>query len=107
MDCYYEQLVEEVIEDQELFCSLYMDRGSHFFYTAKVGGAVNKSRLTDIRRVLRQLGIKHIPSYCPQGRVCMERFSGSWQGSLPQELGELGIRLFADAKHYVWERFLL
>ena len=102
-NCYYAQLVQqestptvmvglkEVIEQQGLFCSLYTDRGSHFFHTPKAGGAVDKSRLTEIGRALAQLGIEHIPSYCPQGRGRMERFFGSWQGRLPQELGRAGI----------------
>jgi len=117
-DCYYAQLVEEestrtvmralkeVIEEQGLFCSLYTDRGSHFFSTPKAGGAVDKSRLTEIGRALRQLSIEHIPSYCPQGRGRMERFFGSWQGRLPQELGALGIQTLADANRYIRERFL-
>ena len=55
-EIYYAQLVEEestrtvmqgvreVIEHQGLFCSLYSDRGSHFFYTPKAGEQVDKSR---------------------------------------------------------------
>ena len=91
-DCHYAQLVDhestmtvmaalkEVIEQKGLFCSLYTDRGSHFFHTPKAGGPVDKSQLTEIGRALAQLGIGHIPSYCPQGRGRMERFFGSWQG---------------------------
>jgi transposase len=117
-DCYYAQLVEqestrtvmaglkEVIEEQGLFCSLYTDRGSHFFHTPKAGGAVQSSQLTEIGRALAQLGIQHIPSYCPQGRGRMERFFGSWQGRLPQELGRAGITTLAEANRYIREKFL-
>lgn len=117
-DCYYAQLVEQestltvmaalqaVVEQHGLFCSLYTDRGSHFFYTPKAGGAVDKSQLTDIGRVLAQLGIEHIPSYCPQGRGRMERFFGTWQGRLPQELGRAGITTVAEANRYIREKFL-
>jgi transposase len=117
-DCYYAQLVEqestrtvmaalhEVVVQQGLFCSLYTDRGSHFFHTPKAGGAVDKSQLTEIGRALAQLGIEHIPSYCPQGRGRMERFFGSWQGRLPQELGRAGITTVAAANRYIRERFL-
>src|ERR1700683_309468 len=57
-EIYYAQLVEEestrtvmtglreVIEVQGLFCALYSDRGSHFFYTPKAGEKVDKHRLT-------------------------------------------------------------
>ena len=117
-DCYYAQLVpqestptvmaalREVIERYGLFCSLYTDRGSHFFHTPKAGGAVDKSQLTEIGRALAQLGIEHIPSYCPQGRGRMERLFGSWQGRLPQELGRVGIRTVAEANRYIREKFL-
>ena len=49
-EVYYAQLVEqestatvmaglkEVIEHKGMFCSLYSDRGSHFFYTPTAGG---------------------------------------------------------------------
>ena len=89
-----------------MFGSLYTDRGSHFFHTPKAGGAVDKSRLTEIGRALRQLGIEHIPSDCPQGRGRMERFFGSWQGRLPQELGRAGLTTLAEANRYIRERFL-
>jgi transposase len=117
-NCYYAQLVEQettltvmaalhqVVEEKGLFCSLYTDRGSHFFHTPKAGGAVDKTRLTEIGRALAQLGIEHIPSYCPQGRGRMERFFGSWQGRLPQELGQAGITTLAAANRYIREKFL-
>ena len=117
-DCYYAQLVAQestrtvmaalqaVVEEHGLFCSLYTDRGSHFFYTPNAGGAVDKSQLTDIGRALAQLGIEPIPSYCPQGRGRMERFFGTWQGRLPQELGRAGITTVAEANRYIREKFL-
>lgn len=117
-DCYYAQLVEQestltvmaalrdTIAAHGLFCSLYTDRGSHFFHTPKAGGPVDKSQLTEIGRALAQLGIEHIPSYCPQGRGRMERFFGSWQGRLPQELGRAGITTVAAANQYIREKFL-
>jgi transposase len=117
-NCYYAQLVEqestltvmaalrEVIEQQGLFCSLYTDRGSHFFHTTKAGGPVDKGHLTEIGRALAQLGIEHIPSYCPQGRGRMERFYGSWQGRLPQELRRAGISDVVGANRYIREKFL-
>ena len=117
-DCYYAQLVEqestltvmaglrEVVKEKGLFCSLYTDRGSHFFHTPKAGGVVDKSQLTEIGRALAQLGIEHIPSYCPQGRGRIERFFGSWQGRLPQELAQSGITTLKEANRYIREKFL-
>ena len=68
-EIYYAQLVEEestmttmaavreVIERKGLFCSLYSDRGSHFFYTPKAGEPVDKGRPTQFGRALRELNI--------------------------------------------------
>lgn len=98
--------LKEVIEEEGLFCSLYTDRGSHFFHTPKAGGAVDKSNLTQIGRALMQLGIEHIPSYSPQARGRMERQFGTWQGRLPQELRKAGIKTMEDANRYIREVFL-
>ena len=93
--------LREVIDRQGLFCSFYTDRGSHFFHTPKAGGAVDKTRLTQIGRALAQLGIEHIPSYSPQARGRMERQFGTWQGRLPQELRKAGIATMAAANEYI------
>ena len=98
--------LKEVIEAKGLFCSLYTDRGSHFFHTPKAGGAVDKGQLTQIGRALAQLGIEHIPSYSPQARGRMERLFGTWQGRLPQELRKAGIRTMEEANRYIREVFI-
>ena len=79
-EIYYAQLVEEestrtvmaglreVIEIQGLFCALYSDRGSHFFVTPKAGEKVDKHRLTQVGRALKELGVQMIPAYSPQAR---------------------------------------
>ncbi len=96
----------QVIENQGLFCSLYTDRGSHFFHTPKAGGPVDKSRLTQIGRALAQLGIEHIPSYSPEARGRIERLFGTWQGRLPQELAKAQIRTMQEANAYIENTFL-
>lgn len=100
------QGLKEVIEKQGLFCSLYTDRGSHFFYTPKEGGPVDRHQLTQIGRALQQLGIEHIPSYSPEGRGRIERMFETWQGRLPQELRRAGIRSTAAANVYIRQTFL-
>jgi len=57
--------MREVIETKGLFSSLYVDRGSHYWYTAETGGRVDKTRLTQGHRALRQLGITLIAAYSP------------------------------------------
>ncbi|HYM12502.1 MAG TPA: ISNCY family transposase [Bryobacterales bacterium] len=109
---YYAQLVEEestrtvmaalreVIQREGLFCALYSDRGSHFFVTLKAGEKVDKHRLTQVGRAMRELGIKMIPAYSPQARGRSERSFGTWQGRLPQELRLAGIRELGAATSF-------
>ncbi len=117
-EIYYAQLVEqestvtvmagvrEVIERKGVFCSLYSDRGSHFFYTPKAGGAVDKSRLTQFGRALKELGIQMIAAYSPQARGRMERSYGTWQGRLPQELRLAGLTSLEEANCFLREHYM-
>src|SRR5215211_2605788 len=52
--------LREVIEAQGLFCSLYTDRGSHYFHTPQAGDKVSKTQQTQVGRALSHLGIEHI-----------------------------------------------
>jgi len=117
-EIYYAQLVEEestrtvmaalreVIERKGLFCSLYSDRASHFFLTPKAGEAVDKTRLTQVGRALKELGIQMIPAYSPQARGRMERNYGTWQGRLPQELRLAGISTVEAANRFLREHYI-
>ena len=98
--------LKTIIQERGLFCSLYTDRGSHFFHTPEVGGKVDRTQPTQVGRALAQLGIEHIPSYSPQARGRMERFFGTWQGRLPQELEQAGIKTLAAANRYLKETFI-
>lgn len=117
-EIYYAQLVEEestrtvmaglreVIESKGLFCALYSDRGSHFFVTAKAGEKVDKNRLTQVGRAMRELGVQMIPAYSPQARGRSERNFGTWQGRLPQELRLAGMTTPEGANAYLRERYM-
>lgn len=117
-EMYYAQLVEEestatmmaalreVVEQRGLFCALYSDRGSHFWLTPKEGEIVDRQRLTQIGRALRELGIEMIPAYSPQARGRSERHFGTWQGRLPQELRLRGITTVEEANRFLRESFL-
>jgi transposase len=117
-EIYYAQLVEEestvtvlaalraVIERKGLFCALYSDRGSHFWLTPKVGGQVDRNRLTQVGRALAELGIQMIPAYSPQARGRSERNFGTWQGRLPQELRLHGISTLEEANRFLREHYL-
>jgi transposase len=117
-EIYYAQLVEEestrtvmtglreVIAAKGLFCALYSDRGSHFFVTAKAGEKVDKHRLTQVGRAMKELGVHMIPAYSPQARGRSERSFGTWQGRLPQELRLAGIDSLEAANAFLREQYV-
>ena len=96
----------ETITKNGLFRSLYTDRGSHYFHTPKAGGRVDKGRLTQVGRALKQLGITHIPSYSPEARGRIERVFGTLQMRLPPELRLAEIATMAAANRYLEEHFV-
>jgi len=98
--------LREVIETKGLFCTLYSDRGSHFFVTPKAGEKVDKHRLTQVGRAMKELGVQMIPAYSPQARGRSERSFGTWQGRLPQELRLAGITTVAAANVFLRERYI-
>jgi hypothetical protein len=117
-EIYYAQLVEEestrtvmaglreVIETKGLFCALYSDRGSHFFITTKAGENVERHRLTQVGRAMKELGVQMIPTYSPQARGRGERSFGTWQGRLPQELRLAGIETVEGANRFLREHYI-
>jgi len=117
-EIYYAQLVEEestrtvmaglrsVIESKGLFCALYSDRGSHFFVTPKTGGRVDKGRLTQVGRAMKELGVQMIAAYSPQARGRSERSFGTWQGRLPQEIRLAGITTLEAANAFLNESYV-
>jgi transposase len=117
-EIYYAQLVEEestrtvmtgvkeVIETEGLFCALYSDRASHFFVTKKAGEKVEKYRLTQLGRALKELGVQTIAAYSPQARGRSERSFGTWQGRLPQELRLAGVTTMEGANKFLREQYI-
>jgi len=117
-EIYYAQLVEEestatvmqglreVIETKGLFCALYSDRGSHFFYTPTAGGKVDKSRPTQVGRAMQELAVQTIAAYSPEARGRSERNFGTWQNRLPQELRLAGINGLEEANRFLREHYI-
>jgi hypothetical protein len=117
-EIYYAQLVEEegtatvlaglreVVEQKGVFCALYSDRGSHFWLTPKAGEAVDRHRLTQVGRAMRELGVRMIPAYSPQARGRSERSFGTWQGRLPQELRLAECRTVEAANAFLREHYI-
>jgi len=96
----------EVIERHGLFCSLYTDRGSHYFHTLKAGEKVAKELPTQVGRALTQFGIRHIAAYSPEARGRSERMFGTLQDRLPKELADAGIRSIEAANRFIAETYL-
>ena len=117
-EIYYAQLVaeestltvmaalREVVVSKGLFCALYSDRASHFFYTPAAGAKVDPSRPTQVGRALQALGIQAIAAYSPEARGRSERNFGTWQNRLPQELRVAGITTLEAANEFLRERYI-
>src|SRR6059036_3733661 len=71
--------------------ALYTDRAHWAVHTPVAGGAVDRTKLTQVGRALAQLGIEHILGYSPQARGRSERMNGTLQGRLVNELRAAGI----------------
>ena len=98
--------VREVVERHGLFCSLYTDRGSHYFETPAAGARASKTVLTQFGRALKQLGIEHIPAYSPQARGRSERAFGTLQDRLTKELVLAGITTLEAANRWLREVYI-
>jgi transposase len=96
----------EVFQAQGLPCTLYTDRGSHYFHTPEAGGKVDKDALTQVGRALAQLGVEHIPAYSPEARGRSERMFGTLQGRLVNELADAGITTLEAANRFLAEDYL-
>ncbi len=117
-EVYYAQLVEqestatvlaalrEVVERRGIFCALYSDRASHFWLTPQAGEIVDRQRMTQVGRALRDLGIEMIPAYSPQARGRSERNFGTWQRRLPQELRLHGMTTVDEANRFLRESYI-
>ena len=99
-------LVCEVIGAHGLFCSFYSDRGSHYWHTPEALGKVDKTRLTQFGRAMRQLGIEMIAAYSPEARGRSERAFATHQDRLVKELALAGINDLQAANRYIRETYL-
>ena len=91
----------EVISEHGLFCSLYADRGGHYWHTPEAGGKVDRDNPTQVGRALQRLGIELIPAYSPEARGRSERMFGTLQNRLPQELRLAGITTMEKANRFL------
>jgi hypothetical protein len=95
-----------VVARHGLFCSLYTDRGRHYFFTPEAGGKVSKTTLTQVGRALSQLGVEHIAAYSPQARGRSERVFLTLQDRLPKEFKLAGICSVGAANKWLGDSFI-
>lgn len=93
--------MREVILRNGLCCSLYTDRGAHYWHTPKAGSKVDKHNLTQFGRAMHQLGIEMIAAYSPEARGRSERAFQTHQGRLVNELRFHGITTMEEANRYL------
>jgi len=67
---------------------------------------VDRQRLTQVGRAMRELGVEMIPAYSPQARGRSERNFGTWQRRLPQELRLRGITTREEANQFLRESYV-
>ena len=96
----------ETIAANGLFCSLYTDRGSHYFDTPVAGGKVAEGVSTQVGRALCQLGIEHIAAYSPQARGRCERVFRTLQDRLPKDLKLAGITTIEAANRFIKDTYI-
>jgi len=98
--------LKEVFGKHGLPMSLYTDRGAHYFLTPEAGGEIDRNRLTQVGRALKQLGVEHIGAYSPQARGRSERAFGTLQDRLVNELRLAGITTIEEANAFLREVYL-
>lgn len=96
----------EVIGRHGLFCSLYADRGAHYWHTPAAGGPVDKDNPTQVKRALDQLGIELIAAYSPEARGRSERMFATLQDRLPKEMRLAGVTTMDGANRFIAETYL-
>jgi len=101
------QGVRDVILMYGLFCSIYTDRASHYWYTPEVGGKVSKTHLTQFGCAMSNLGIEMILADSPGTIGRFERVFRTHQDRLPKQLAAHGITEMGDANRYLEQQYRL
>jgi hypothetical protein len=86
--------------------ALYTDRAHWAVHTPTSGSTPDRTRLTQVGRALRALGVEHILGHSPQARGRSERVNRTLQDRLVNELRLAGIRTVPAANRYLDEHFL-
>src|SRR5208283_298730 len=101
----------ETFSARGLPCSLYTDRGSHYFHTPEAGGKVAPSAVTQVGRALGNWGSsisRPIRRRHPFDRLRSrsERAFRTLQDRLPKELALAGVKSVEAADAFIREVYL-
>jgi transposase len=99
-------VLKNCIAAHGIFCSLYSDRASHFFWTPKAGEKVQEGHLTQVGRALSELNIRMIPAYSPEARGRGERINETLQGRLCNEFRLHGIKTKEAANLFLKQTYI-
>jgi hypothetical protein len=106
----YLELLDGVVRTKGIPGSVYTDRDSAFVLNdarAREGLTwAERSKGTQVGRVLNDLGIVWIPASSPQAKGRIERLWGTLQDRLVAELLLMGIHTIPEANRYLAQRFL-
>lgn len=94
-------LLRELVEERGTFGRLYTDRASHFVFTPKGGQEPDRTKKSQVERVLDDLGIELVCAFSPQARGRSERLWRTLQGRLPLELSRIEARTYDAANAYL------
>lgn len=99
-------LLRELVHERGTFGRLYTDRASHFVFTPKAGHEPDRTKKSQVERVLDDLGIELVCAFSPQARGRSERLWRTLQGRLPLELARAGARTYDEANTYLTTRYV-
>ena len=95
--------LESVLRHNGRFAELYHDRGGHYGSRKHI----NEPQATSaVQRVCNTVGIRQIFSLSPEARGRSERYFGTVQGRLPQELKLHGVKSMQAANTYLEQHFI-
>jgi transposase len=106
----YMLMLKRIVLEQGIPLALYHDRHSIFDVSEDKLPSIEeqlkgKEPITQLGRLLEELGIESIPAHSPQAKGRVERLWGTFQDRLCSELRLAGVKTMAEANQ-VLERFL-
>lgn len=99
-------LLRDLVEERGTFARLYTDRAGHFVFTPKAGHEPDRTKKSQVQRVLDDLGIELTVAFTPQARGRSERLWRTLQGRLPNELKVASVTSYDLANEYLTEKFM-